>query len=141
MRLNELPGLHLKTFPLFGSLTLRRADDLLRLLLRFGQDLLLLKLRLRQLCLYISSRGAHTLQILIRGGLRRIKHAVQRQRGLRNGAGVCDPELFVLQLGLRLRQLLLGLLLLLQQRVDDVKPLRAAQTTQFLICHAVFPSF
>lgn len=80
---------------MLGSLTLRGIHDLLRLPLGVRKDLLLLRLRL-------GSGGPDGLQILIGRRLRGVKHAVQRERGLGDGAGVCEAQLPVLQLRLGL---------------------------------------
>lgn len=116
---------------MLGSLTLRGIHDLLRLPLGVRKDLLLLRLRL-------GSGGPDGLQILV-GRLRGVKHTVQRERGLGDGVGVCEAQLPVLQL--RLGQLLLGLLLLLLQRIDDIDQICAAQPPQFLVRHGIAPSF
>lgn len=107
---------------MLGSLTLRGIHDLLRLPLGVRKDLLLLRLRL-------GSGGPDGLQILIGRRLRGVKHTVQRERGLGDGAGVCEA------------QMLLGLLLLLLQRIDDIDQICAAQPPQFLVRHGIAPSF
>ena len=119
---------------MLGSLTLRGIHDLLRLPLSVRKDLLLLHLRL-------GGGGPDGLQILIGRRLRGVKHTVQRERGLGDGAGVCEAQLPVLQLRLGLGQLLLGLLLLLLQRIDDIDQICAAQPPQFLVRHGIAPSF
>jgi len=43
--------------------------------------------------------GAHRCNVLVRSGLCGFKHLVQFQRGLRNGTGVFNMDLTLLQLG------------------------------------------
>ena len=120
-------GLGLQLAALLPGAVQRLPDLLLRLLPGRAEELAVLFLQ-----------RLNAAQILLRRLVRRLKHAVEPQRRLRDGAGL-------LQVELPLGQRLIGLIQLAAQLLhlgglvhQQLQQLHPPQLPQFLVCHSAF---